>query len=204
MGNYIINNNDGAHIVLIDMDNTLVDYDQELAKRMKQVSDEKTGQDVDAILQTRQYFEVEKNFPADLQTVVKGAIAQEGFFRELQPLPGAMKALREMEAAGLHVKLCTSPSIFQYESSAGCKYAWVRQWLGEDWMPRLVITRDKTVVRGRVLIDDKPAIRGACDNPEWAHVIYTMPYNAGIADKPRISDWSNWRAVLTPFFEQLT
>lgn len=197
------NNNDCAHIVLIDMDNTLVDYDKEFGKRMKQRSAGKTSEDIDAILQTRQQFEVEKNFPADLQTLVKGVMNQQDFFHVLQPFPGAIKALREMDDAGLHVKLCTSPSLFQYESSARCKYAWVRQWLGEDWMSRLVITRDKTVVRGRVLIDDKPVIRGACVNPEWAHVVYTMPYNATIDDRPRISDWSNWRSVLAPFFEQL-
>ena len=38
---------------------------------------------------------------------------------------------------------------------------WVAHRLGEYWTKRTILTNDKTVVRGDVLIDDKPTIVGA-------------------------------------------
>ena len=42
--------------------------------------------------------------------------------------------------------------IFQYE--------WVENHLGKDWINRLILTRDKTMINGHVLIDDKINITG--------------------------------------------
>jgi 5'-nucleotidase len=42
--------------------------------------------------------------------------------------------------------------IFQYE--------WVENHLGKDWINRLILTRDKTMINGDVLIDDKINITG--------------------------------------------
>lgn len=198
-------NDDSGHIVLIDMDNTLVDYDSEYKKRWRELakSNESVPHDVDEVIDNRQHFEILKNFPSELHGVAREVVSHEDFFRVLQPFEGAIEALREMHDAGLHVKLCTSPSLFQYESCAASKFAWVRAWLGEEWLPHLIITRDKTVVRGGVLIDDKPHIKGACANPEWSQIYYEMPYNVDIKGKPRITKWSEWRSVLAPFYPQL-
>lgn len=186
-------------VVLVDMDNTLVDYDEEFMKRWNALRpDEKWDR-----VKSRQYFEIEKNFDQSLHSTVREIIASEDFFCELKPLLGAIEALREMNAAGLQVKLCTSPSQFNYGGSAAGKYQWCKQWLGEDWMPHLIITRDKTVVRGRVLIDDKPSIHGACASPEWTQIIFEQPYNVKVADKPRMTSWSQWRLMLAPFYPEL-
>lgn len=187
-----------ARIVLVDMDNTIVDYDTEFARRWLQLY----PNDSTERIRRRQFFEMEKNFPPNLQADVKRVIAQPDFFRSLKPYDGAIEALREMHAVGLHVMLCTSPSLFQMETCAAGKYAWVREYLGEEWMPRLVITRDKTVVRGRVLIDDKPVMRGACERPEWTQVLFEQPYNVKV-DKPRIKSWRHWRPILAPYLKQL-
>lgn len=188
-----------GHIVLVDMDNTLVDYDSEFEKRWNEIRPE----DKLDVKQNREYFEIEKNFDKSLHDTVRFVISSDDFFRQLKPYEGAIEALRELEAEGLHVKLCTSPSLFQYEQSAASKYHWVREWLGEEWLPRLIITRDKSVVRGRVLIDDKPSISGACERPEWQQVVFEQPYNMRVRDKPRMKAWSEWRSALTPFFPRV-
>ena len=108
-----------------------------------------------------------------------------------------------MESAGLHVMLCTAPSTFQYEHAAFAKYCWVRTHLGEKWLSRLVLTRDKSVIKGRVLIDDKPAIKGACGNPDWTHIVFEQSYNLHVQDRPRLREWSSWREVISPFFPKL-
>ena len=35
------------------------------------------------------------------------------------------------------------------------EYAWVSEHLGAEWMKRLIITCDKTLIHGDLLIDDK-------------------------------------------------
>ena len=40
------------------------------------------------------------------------------------------------------------------------QFEWVEEHLGRDWTLRLILTRDKTVVNGHILIDDKPKITG--------------------------------------------
>ena len=45
----------------------------------------------------------------------------------------------------------------------GCvffQYAWVEKHLGHEFLEQIILTRDKTVVSGDILIDDKPDILG--------------------------------------------
>lgn len=185
------------NVVLIDMDNTLVNWDKEFARRW---AEQRPDDDADMI-KDRQHFELEQNFNKELMPVAVEIMSQAGFYAALEPQPGAIGAVREMSDAGLHVLFCTAPMPFQYETCVAEKYAWVRQWLGEEFLPRMIITRDKTVVKGRVLIDDKPAVKGRCDEPEWEHIVFEQPYNVGVKGRPRMKNWAEWRAVLGNYFE---
>lgn len=188
---------DVENVVLIDMDNTIVDYDKEFAKRWAEL---RPGEDILPKLRSREHFEIERNFDEGSQDVVKKIMLSEDFFIKLQEIEGAIAALKEMESLGLQILLCTSPSTFQYEASAANKYAWVRKYLGEDWMARLVVTRDKSVVKGCVLIDDKPSVKGASIDPVWSHIVFEQPYNLEVTDKPRMTSWSQWKDILAPYF----
>ena len=47
---------------------------------------------------------------------------------------------------------------------------WAAAVLGDDWKKRIIITSDKTIVKGRMLIDDKLNIvdkKSLCNPPEW-------------------------------------
>ena len=184
------------NVVLIDMDNTLVDWDLEFGKRWIAAR----PSDSLELIKHRKHFELEQNYDAELQPVATKIMSQPGFYAALQPQPGAVDAVKEMSQAGLHVLFCTAPTPFQYETCVAEKFGWVRQWLGEEYLGRLIITRDKTVVRGRVLIDDKPAVKGVCDTPDWTHIVFEQPYNLGVQG-PRMKKWEEWRGVLSQFFD---
>lgn len=124
------------------------------------------------------------------------AINAPGLFRGLLPVPGALKALREMEAAGLNVLLVTTPTY----GNATCvqdKYDWVNEHLGMDWVHRTIIAYDKTVVAGAVLIDDKPDITGSV-TPAWTHLLFSAPYNRYVRDAVRMEGWENWAETVLP------
>lgn len=40
------------------------------------------------------------------------------------------------------------------------QYAWVEKHLGHDFLEQVILTRDKTLITGDILIDDKPDILG--------------------------------------------
>jgi 5'-nucleotidase len=65
--------------------------------------------------------------------------------------------------------------------------------LGTEFTTRVILTRDKTLVRGDGLIDDKPTIGGIA-TPQWRHVLFNQPYNRQFPG-PRV-DWENWREAL--------
>lgn len=46
-------------------------------------------------------------------------------------------------------------------SSAVCvQYAWVEKHLGHEFLEQVILTRDKTLISGDLLIDDRPDILG--------------------------------------------
>ncbi|KAM4765452.1 5'(3')-deoxyribonucleotidase, mitochondrial isoform 2-T2 [Cyanocitta cristata] len=122
------------------------------------------------------------------------------FFIELDPLPGAVEAVKQMaNLADTDVFICTSP-IKKYRYCPYEKYAWVEKHFGPEFLEQIVLTRDKTVVSADLLIDDRPDITGAEQNPTWEHVLFTACHNKHLQLKPpsrRLHSWSDdWKAIL--------
>ena len=41
------------------------------------------------------------------------------------------------------------------------QFKWVKEHLGKYWLDRLILTFDKTLIKGNILIDDQHQIRGS-------------------------------------------
>lgn len=120
------------------------------------------------------------------RAVVKEIMTRPGFYAQLKPIPGAKAAIRRLREAGHSVHIVTAP----YLSNSTCasdKLAWIGKHLGHDLPALTVITNDKTLVRGDILVDDKPVITGSLE-PDWQHVYFTQSWNQGLPG-PRIDDW---------------
>ncbi|XP_044289583.1 5'(3')-deoxyribonucleotidase, mitochondrial [Varanus komodoensis] len=122
------------------------------------------------------------------------------FFVELDPLPGAVEAVKQMaKLEETDVFICTSP-IKKYRYCPYEKYAWVEKHLGPEFLEQIVLTRDKTVVSGDLLIDDRPDIIGAERSPSWEHVLFTACHNKHVALPPprrRLHSWADdWKTIL--------
>lgn len=89
-----------------------------------------------------------------------GVYEAEGFFLALELIPGALEAIQEMNnMQDTEVFICTSP-LMKYEYRVGKKYRWGKNPLGPQFVECNILRRDKTVVLGDLLIDDKDTIRG--------------------------------------------
>jgi len=175
--------------ILIDMDGVIADFDGEFLKRWRERYPEKFH----IPMEERTAFYVKDQYPEELKPLVVETILEPGFFRDMMPIFGGKEALTEMIQMGYEVFICTSP-ISTYRNCVLEKYEWVENQLGAEWVKRIIMTKDKTLVKADFLIDDKPAITGVENTPSWEHVIFDRPYNRG-EDKRRL-DWENWRDVL--------
>ncbi|XP_033623297.1 5'(3')-deoxyribonucleotidase, mitochondrial, partial [Fukomys damarensis] len=122
------------------------------------------------------------------------------FFFELEPLPGAVEAVKQMaNLQNTDVFICTSPiKMFKYCPYE--KYAWVEKHFGPDFLEQIVLTRDKTIVSADLLIDDRLDIIGAEPHPSWEHVLFTSCHNQHVWMPPsrrRLHSWADdWKAIL--------
>jgi 5'-nucleotidase len=183
--------------ILVDMDGTFVDWDKGFRKRWEAISDV-------PIERERSYYMEQCVALGESEERLQALdiITYPGFFRDLTPMDGALQALLEMESEGLKVLLVTNV----VKGSSTCaqdKIQWIKHWLGERWLDRLVICQDKTKIRGDLLIDDKPFIEQDSvtrSTAVWKQVVFTAPYNKHL-ELPRLNVWSDWRSTLLPLLD---
>ena len=175
--------------ILIDMDGVLSDFDGEFLKRWRERYPDKFY----VPMEERTTFYVKQQYPDELKPLVSEIVLEPGFFRDMMPIAGGKEALDEMRELGHEVFICTSP-LSAYKNCVLEKFEWVDRVLGPQWVKRIIITKDKTLVKADYIIDDKPEITGVERTPSWEHILYDRPYNRE-ADKKRLT-WSNWKSVL--------
>jgi 5'-nucleotidase len=83
-----------------------------------------------------------------------------GIFRHMDPMPGAVKAYRELAALYDTYVLSTAP--WENPTAWSDKVSWVQTHLGEDAYKRLILSHHKDLCRGHYLVDDRLA-RGAAE-----------------------------------------
>ncbi len=175
-------------ILLVDQDGCLSDIEEGfLANWKKMYPDE-----FHIPLEQRTTHMIIDQYPFELRQKVKSVYHAHGFFLELKPIPGAVQALNEMMSMDLDVRICTSP-LHHYENCLVEKYNWVQRYFGFEYTKRIVITQDKTLIRGNYLIDDNPHVSGIYP-PEWEHIVFDAPYNKKSNQRRLI--WSDWKYVL--------
>ncbi|XP_076075042.1 5'(3')-deoxyribonucleotidase, cytosolic type-like [Mytilus galloprovincialis] len=197
-------------MVLIDLDETLAAFEKHFVIKFR----EKYPNEPYIPVEKRNTFYIAEqydklNFTDDsVRLELKKIYRSEHFFRDLPEIEGGCDAVKEMaEMEGVEVFICSSP-LFQYKYSAPEKYEWVEKHLGPDWINRLILTRDKTMINGDILIDDKIHITGALHNPSWKHVVFTAPNNQNMkvkGDKLRLNNWTDgtWRTMIEDFKKRL-
>jgi len=183
-----------APVVLVDMDGVLVDWDRGFASEWGGASP------IDRTVS----YSMEDCVPKEAFPQAKALYHSEGFFANLPPMEGGPAALKQLAAKGYRVFICTAP-VLSSHYCAQEKFGWIRKHLGPEWLSRIIMTTDKTTVRGDVLIDDKPKITGA-HHPVWKQLLFEAPYNRSISDeRVRLTHWKDVEArlqqVLTSAFK---
>ncbi|KAM5151041.1 5'(3')-deoxyribonucleotidase, cytosolic type isoform 3-T3 [Callospermophilus lateralis] len=157
--------------VLVDMDGVLADFEAGLLRGFLR----RFPGEPHVPLEQRRGFLASEQYRAlrpDLADKVASVYEAPGFFLDLEPIPGALEALREMNAMpDTEVFICSSP-LLKFDHCVGEKYRWVERHLGPQFVERIILTRDKTVVLGDLLIDDKDTIQEGKNN----QITCSMPF----------------------------
>lgn len=168
---------------LVDMDGVLFDYAGGFEKKWNTMYP--NLQPFNS--KTQKNFYIENNMPEEYKSLIEQiADSDELFFAELSPIEGALEGLLKL-AEKNPVYICTSPNTKNDYCAYG-KIKSVRKHLGDEWVRRTIVTKDKTMVRGDYLIDDKPEITGSFPR-SWTHILYDQPYNRHIQTEYRF----NWK-----------
>lgn len=74
------------------------------------------------------------------------------FFLHIQPIEGAIESFKYLDGI-FDVWILTRPSIHNLDCFTD-KAKWVKKYLGEEFLRKLIISSDKSLVKGDILIDD--------------------------------------------------
>lgn len=147
-------------IVLLDMDGVLVDIEPVLLQFVRDHYPNALTRDPFAWKIEDRFYGVERDDLAPL-------FYAEKFFLNLPVMPGAYAGVEQLSKhADLWV--CTTPKLSMHCASE--KQTWIDKHFPE-LKRKVILTKDKTMIRGGYLIDDKPEITGVCV-PSWEHVWY--------------------------------
>ncbi len=174
--------------LLVDMDGVIVNFEAQVLKTWRQQYPERTF----VPLEERRTFRVRDDYPLFTQDI-EAIYNEPGFFENLPPIAGAIDALTTLDKLGHQVRICSSP-LASYNDCVEEKYRWVDRNLGLEWIDRVILARDKTLIYGDILIDDRPELTGA-RKPFWEHVLFDQPYNRTVQGKRRLN-WTSYREIL--------
>lgn len=176
-------------LILVDMDGVVADFERGFLESWQNRYPQKPF----IPLNERRTFSLAAEYAQIGESVRARALYSEaGFFASLPAIDGAVEALYALDKL-VNIRICTSP-LTKYQDCVLEKYCWVDQNLGSKWVDRIIMTRDKTLVSGDILIDDRPTLFGV-QQPSWEHIIFDQPYNREALDKRRLN-WQNYREVL--------
>ncbi len=180
-----------SKIILVDLDGPLADLEGEFLHRWRT----RFPGEFFVPFEERKTFFLREQYPEHLRAETDAILREDGFFANLPMVEGSREALYELRDTDHTIIICTS-DIFANKTGLSDKRTWVQKHLGEDLAKTMIFTRDKTLIRGDYLIDDKPVIQGALE-PTWEHVIFDQPFNRETSHKKRMKiDWSNWKELI--------
>ena len=114
-------------------------------------------------------------------------VQSSGWFESLEPTYGAVEGM-EMLSEKADVWICTKP----LEANLTCrdeKAAWVRDHLGSEWERKLIITPNKGMVNGNILVDDAIKLSWMA-YATWKPVVFTTPWNGTGSDWEPFPHWT--------------
>lgn len=167
---------------LIDMDGVLVDFISELYK-LAALRDPYLASLFPDPKKIRDHY-VESSFdpeiPPDVRrhmlNLIRDVVDNSPIFDLAPMIEGAVDGIKYLEKqTGRPYFFCSNPHIPNILGWTH-KAMSIERYLGQGESKRMILTKDKTLVSGFMLIDDAPTPIGSY-TPDWIHVVFDQPWN---------------------------
>lgn len=175
--------------ILLDVDDTLLDW----SSRYDELLNKYGFPEINRTHEQHTFNLFAGRTPQEEKTI-RDIMNFPNFYKNLEPKKGAQEAVDKMMTDGHEVFLVSSPWVSNI-SSMSDKYANIESIFGKHFQERLILTTDKTLVHGDVLVDDKNQVNGV-HAPAWRHIYFTRPWNVN-EEGDRINCWTEpWEEVV--------
>lgn len=182
---------EGLHVLekftpILDIDGPLAGFDDELYRRCEAAGFAFADGVTSVETQKSRYLTDDITDKAHRRTARDWTEA-EGWFRELPVVAGAQEGVDSMLSRGWDVYLCTKP-LAANPTCRDEKAAWVGEHF-PDLKEKLVITADKSIVRGHILLDDAIKLSWL-ETAYWTPVVFSAAYNGPGSQWERLPRWT--------------
>lgn len=109
---------------------------------------------------------------------------REGTYRHLGLISGAREAITRLREQ-YDVVVCSAPPKTS-KTAEDEKREWLAEHFDSEFAEQAIITHDKHLVMGRVLIEDNPDI---ARDANWQPIIFSQAWNQAVTDLPRMQGW---------------
>ena len=143
-------------------------------------------------------------FPSLTSSDIYAPLDEPGFFRKLPMMSGAKTALEDMKTLGWRAVIVTSLPVIKHHPGQVVqeKSEWIEEHLdGLVALRDIVITHQKYLVKGDVLVDDAAHNLTSYPGPTIA---FDRPWNRKIQTTSRIHHWNEGINVLKEIFQKRT
>lgn len=177
-------------IVLLDQDGPLADWEPGMNRALLEIDPDFPV--VDPAEWDAFYFY--QRLPEKYQETIRQAYRKAGFYRYLDPVPGSIDAVKWMSQHA-NIVVATRP-MFENDFCESDKKWWLRRFHGDEIARRSNYVYDKTLLRGRFIVEDHPSpAENGLVTPEWTQLVFDKPYNKDTPGLRIASDWSNIESV---------
>lgn len=166
--------------IYIDMDETIVN----LVDPWLEIIGTKLGDGSNFTREDINVYDVDKVIPPPRSSIYEPFHCP-GFWEKLPPLPGAVEFVRELHNYGHDVYIASTP--FRSDNCAWEKRLWIEEHLPFlDPEHNLILIRYKHLLRGHVIIDDKPK---AIYRFSGTRILVDRPWNRNLRDIGMCEYW---------------
>ena len=180
--------------ILVDMDDTI----EQLLQAWVQGLNEKFDRHVD--YEDIMSWDVDDAYPGLTHEQVLSVPMEPGFWKTVKPVPGAAEALQRLMDAGHEVYIVTATlleNIPEKMNDLLFKYFPFLSW------NQVIITHEKQIIRGDVLIDD--GVHNL-EGGDYAKILMTAPHNRNYDAEAngmiRVQDWTEIEKVIADMEEE--
>lgn len=170
-------------ILLLDQDGPLAGFDPHFFAMVAE-----NGWPMDATLETQTARFATDHIPdKEHREAARAVVNTSGWFRALPVVEGAQEGVEALER-DFEVWIVTKP----LEANATCrdeKAAWLVEHFGAKWQDRLILSPDKSMVNGHLLLDDAPKLLWF-RRARWRPVIFSTVWNGKGSVWENLPHWS--------------